>query len=41
MLREAGWTAVAVPRGATVEEVWRMADHERTTLAAPAGGEGA
>ncbi|KAF2780663.1 DUF58 domain-containing protein [Streptomyces coelicoflavus] len=41
MLRESGWTAVTVPRGATVEEVWRMADHERTTLSAPAGGEAA
>ncbi|WP_328559970.1 DUF58 domain-containing protein [Streptomyces coelicoflavus] len=38
MLRESGWTAVTVPRGATVEEVWRMADHERTTLTAPTGG---
>ncbi|MFE5601574.1 DUF58 domain-containing protein [Streptomyces coelicoflavus] len=41
MLRESGWTAVTVPRGATVEEVWRMADHERTALSAPAGGEAA
>ncbi|WP_167468012.1 DUF58 domain-containing protein [Streptomyces coelicoflavus] len=41
MLRESGWTAVTVPRGATVEEVWRMADHERTTVSAPAGGKAA
>ncbi|NEB14087.1 DUF58 domain-containing protein [Streptomyces coelicoflavus] len=41
MLRESGWTAVTVPRGATVEEVWRMADHERTALSAPAGGKAA
>ncbi|MER7235606.1 DUF58 domain-containing protein [Streptomyces olivaceus] len=39
MLREAGWTAVLVPRGATPEEVWRLADRERTALAAT-GGEG-
>ncbi|MBZ6081258.1 DUF58 domain-containing protein [Streptomyces olivaceus] len=39
MLREAGWTAVLVPRGATPEEVWRLADRERTVLAAT-GGEG-
>ncbi|MEU4144091.1 DUF58 domain-containing protein [Streptomyces parvulus] len=39
MLREAGWTAVAVPHGATLEELWRLADRERTALAA-AGGEG-
>ncbi|MER6323555.1 DUF58 domain-containing protein [Streptomyces coelicoflavus] len=41
MLRESGWTAVTVPRGATVEEVWRMADHERTTVSTPAGGKAA
>ncbi|MFF7797184.1 DUF58 domain-containing protein [Streptomyces olivaceus] len=39
MLREAGWTAVPVPRGATPEEMWRLADRERTALAAT-GGEG-
>ncbi|GHJ03736.1 membrane protein [Streptomyces olivaceus] len=39
LLREAGWTAVLVPRGATPEEVWRLADRERTALAAT-GGEG-
>ncbi|MGW5008209.1 DUF58 domain-containing protein [Streptomyces parvulus] len=39
MLREAGWTAVGVPHGATLEELWRLADRERTALAA-AGGEG-
>ncbi len=38
MLRESGWTAVPVPRGATVEELWRAADHERTTLTTPTGG---
>ncbi|MGW4545662.1 DUF58 domain-containing protein [Streptomyces violaceorubidus] len=40
MLRESGWTAVAVPRGATMEELWRLADHERTTLTTPTGGKG-
>ncbi|WFB83410.1 MULTISPECIES: DUF58 domain-containing protein [Streptomyces] len=39
MLREAGWTAVLVPRGAMPEEMWRLADRERTALAAT-GGEG-
>lgn len=41
MLRESGWTAVSVPRGATVEELWRTADHERTTLTTPTGGKAA
>ncbi|WP_329470364.1 DUF58 domain-containing protein [Streptomyces sp. NBC_01723] len=40
MLREAGWTAVSVPYGATLEELWRLADRERTAVAAAAGGEG-
>ncbi|MBQ0886550.1 DUF58 domain-containing protein [Streptomyces sp. RM72] len=40
LLRESGWTAVTVPRGATVEELWRLADHERTTLTTPTGGKG-
>ncbi|MDQ0403294.1 DUF58 domain-containing protein [Streptomyces sp. NPDC000349] len=40
MLREAGWTAVSVPYGATMEELWRLADRERTAVAAAAGGEG-
>ncbi len=41
MLREAGWTAVNVPRGAPLEELWRLADRERTGLATASGGEGA
>ncbi|MCL7366860.1 DUF58 domain-containing protein [Streptomyces ardesiacus] len=41
MLRESGWTAVTVPRGASVEELWRTADHERTTLTSPAGAKAA
>ncbi|RSN41735.1 DUF58 domain-containing protein [Streptomyces sp. WAC 04229] len=40
MLREAGWTAVSVPYGATLEELWRLADRERTAVGAAAGGEG-
>ncbi|MEU2430096.1 MULTISPECIES: DUF58 domain-containing protein [unclassified Streptomyces] len=36
-LREAGWTAVAVPPGAALAELWRQAAHERAD-AAPAGG---
>ncbi|MEQ8144321.1 DUF58 domain-containing protein [Streptomyces sp. OP7] len=40
MLRESGWTAVAVPRGASVEQVWRQADRERSGLTAASGGEG-
>lgn len=41
MLREAGWTVVSVPRGASLEEQWRLADRERSGLAAAGGGEGA
>ncbi|MBW8799843.1 MAG: DUF58 domain-containing protein [Streptomyces sp.] len=37
MLREAGWTAVSVPRGAGMAELWRQADRERTGLAALSG----
>ncbi|MFG3290007.1 DUF58 domain-containing protein [Streptomyces sp. NPDC048179] len=38
MLREAGWTVLGVPRGASLTELWRQADRERTSMAA-AGGE--
>ncbi|MEU6522235.1 DUF58 domain-containing protein [Streptomyces sp. NPDC046924] len=41
MLREAGWTAVSVPRGASLEEQWRLVGRERSDLAAARGGEGA
>ncbi|MFF9020852.1 DUF58 domain-containing protein [Streptomyces eurythermus] len=37
MLREAGWTALSVPRGAAVEELWRQADRERSGLASLSG----
>ncbi|WP_353942064.1 DUF58 domain-containing protein [Streptomyces sp. HUAS MG91] len=30
MLQEAGWTAVAVPAGASLVEVWRQADRDRS-----------
>jgi uncharacterized protein (DUF58 family) len=40
MLREAGWTALGVPRGASVDELWRQADRERRGMAAAGGGEG-
>ncbi|MEZ3178496.1 DUF58 domain-containing protein [Streptomyces pimonensis] len=40
MLREAGWTALGVPRGASLDELWRQADRERSGLAAASGGEG-
>ncbi|MGW3143129.1 MULTISPECIES: DUF58 domain-containing protein [Streptomyces] len=39
MLREAGWTAVSVPRGASLSELWRQADRERTGVAAVSGKE--
>ncbi|KIE24079.1 membrane protein [Streptomyces sp. MUSC 125] len=37
MLREAGWTALSVPRGARLDELWRQADRERSGLAAVSG----
>ena len=37
MLREAGWTAVCVPRGASLSELWRQADRERTGIGATSG----
>ncbi|MEV0181255.1 DUF58 domain-containing protein [Streptomyces sp. NPDC050625] len=39
LLRESGWTAVSVPRGASLSELWRQADRERTGVAAVSGGE--
>ncbi|MFB7593961.1 DUF58 domain-containing protein [Streptomyces sp. NPDC056160] len=35
MLRDAGWAAVGVPRGASLEETWRHADQARTGVGAP------
>ncbi|WP_108999894.1 DUF58 domain-containing protein [Streptomyces rishiriensis] len=43
MLREAGWTALSVPRGASLDALWRQADHDRAgvlTAGAASGGEG-
>ncbi|CAL9399583.1 hypothetical protein SUDANB58_01418 [Streptomyces sp. enrichment culture] len=40
-LREAGWTALGVERGASLEELWRLADRDRAGAAAAGGGEGA
>ncbi|MFF8988535.1 DUF58 domain-containing protein [Streptomyces sp. NPDC014983] len=37
MLRDAGWTALDVPRGAALDELWRQADRERSGLAAVTG----
>ncbi|MFJ7148172.1 DUF58 domain-containing protein [Streptomyces sp. NPDC100445] len=37
VLREAGWTALSVPRGAPLDELWRQADRERSGLAAVSG----
>ncbi|QTD97980.1 DUF58 domain-containing protein [Streptomyces cyanogenus] len=37
MLREAGWTALSVPRGASMDGLWRQADRERSGLAAVSG----
>ncbi|KUL49922.1 DUF58 domain-containing protein [Streptomyces sp. NRRL S-1521] len=39
MLREAGWTALSVPPGASLADLWRQADHARTSAGpAPATG---
>jgi uncharacterized protein (DUF58 family) len=40
MLRDAGWTAVGVPRGASLTELWRQADQERNGITAAGLGEG-
>ncbi|MEV5345697.1 DUF58 domain-containing protein [Streptomyces achromogenes] len=37
VLREAGWTVLSVPRGASVEDLWRQADRERSGLASLSG----
>jgi hypothetical protein len=37
MLRESGWTAIGVERGASLDELWRQADQERSSLAALSG----
>ncbi|MEV6484082.1 DUF58 domain-containing protein [Streptomyces sp. NPDC051576] len=40
MLRDAGWTAVGVPRGASLTELWQRADRERNGITAAGLGEG-
>ncbi|AJE40294.1 DUF58 domain-containing protein [Streptomyces nodosus] len=40
MLREAGWTALAVPPGASLTELWRTADRQRTRPGALSGAQG-
>ncbi|MFJ9735158.1 DUF58 domain-containing protein [Streptomyces sp. NPDC101169] len=37
MLREAGWTALGVPRGASLNDLWRQADRERSGLTGVGG----
>ncbi|WP_107459260.1 DUF58 domain-containing protein [Streptomyces colonosanans] len=39
-LREAGWTALLVPRGVSLTELWREADRQRTGVGAVSGAEG-
>lgn len=40
MLREAGWTALSVPRGAPLDDLWRRADRERTGVVTASGKAG-
>ncbi|GHJ98350.1 DUF58 domain-containing protein [Streptomyces sp. NPDC003753] len=40
LLREAGWTAVPVPRGGSLTELWREADRQHTGVGALSGAEG-
>ncbi|MBW8704055.1 hypothetical protein MBT84_31115 [Streptomyces sp. MBT84] len=40
LLREAGWTALAVPRGVQLAELWREADRQRTGVGAVNGAGG-
>lgn len=37
LLREAGWTALSVPRGAALNALWQQADRERSGLASFSG----
>ncbi|MER6912952.1 DUF58 domain-containing protein [Streptomyces sp. NPDC000594] len=36
-LREAGWTALAVPQGAELAELWQLADQQRAEPSGPTG----
>ncbi|MGW5586001.1 DUF58 domain-containing protein [Streptomyces sp. NPDC003857] len=40
LLREAGWTALAVPRGVPLADLWRESDRQRTGVGAMNGAEG-
>jgi uncharacterized protein (DUF58 family) len=40
LLREAGWTALTVPRGVSLAELWQEADRQRTGVGAVSGAEG-
>ncbi|MFF3941200.1 DUF58 domain-containing protein [Streptomyces phaeofaciens] len=40
MLREAGWTALSVPRGVSLSELWRQADRERAGIVTAGGTHG-
>ncbi|WP_037668885.1 DUF58 domain-containing protein [Streptomyces griseus] len=37
MLREAGWTALSVPRGTPLNDLWRQADRERAGVVTASG----
>jgi uncharacterized protein (DUF58 family) len=38
LLRESGWTALAVPRGVALADLWRQADRQRTGLVSASPG---
>ncbi|MFF5358843.1 DUF58 domain-containing protein [Streptomyces scabiei] len=40
LLHEAGWTALTVPRGASLAELWRQADRQRLGVLSTSGLEG-
>ncbi|MDG5802668.1 DUF58 domain-containing protein [Streptomyces ossamyceticus] len=40
LLHEAGWTALGVPRGASLTDLWRQADRQRAGLVSGLGTEG-
>lgn len=40
LLHEAGWTALTVPRGASLAELWRQADRQRLGVLSGSGMEG-
>ncbi|WP_159766854.1 DUF58 domain-containing protein [Streptomyces sp. HM190] len=40
LLHEAGWTALSVPRGASLTDLWRQADRQRGGLVSGIGTEG-